>query len=297
VRPHVETLEDRVNPAPLAVTPRHAPVIHHRPAVPAAAPRLAAGPRPHHHRRPPPGRRGWTLLAPMPLAPMPLAPLPFVPLPLVPLPLAPPPPAPAPAPVVVKHYLNPFGEGPGAASGWAPSPGQPVTLTVDASALPAADIPSLQAALQTLSSVAPGRLTLVLVHDPAGANITVGMASPSDAARFPTVGAWTTPSVEPTPRGTVDGMPYYRLTHVATQIFPTFSWWTDPSSPVPAGSGQVDLRSIFEHELGHAVGLGHAQDYQGVNDDGLSVMAPSLNTGQSRWAYGPDEAAVLDTLY
>jgi hypothetical protein len=198
---------------------------------------------------------------------------------------------------VVKHYLNPFGGGPAAAAGWDPSPGQPVTVTVDASALPAADVPSLQAALQTLSSVAPGRLTLVLVNDPSRADITVGTASPGDAASHPTVGAWTTPTVDPTPHGTVDGIPYYRLIHVAIQIFPTFRWWTDPSTPVPAGINQVDLRSIFEHELGHAVGLDHAPDYQGVNDDGLSVMAPSINAGQARWAYGPDEAATLDTLY
>jgi hypothetical protein len=273
VRPQVEALEDRVNPAPLAAIPRHAPVIHHRPAVPArAAHRLAAGLRSHHHRRPPPGHRGWTLLAPVPVAPAATA-------------------------IVVKHYLNPFGPRSVAACGWAPSPGQPVTVTVDASALPAADVPSLRAALQTLSSAAPGRLSLVLVNNPAGADITVGLASLSDADRFPTAAAWTLPSVESTPRGTVDGMPYYRLSHVAIQISPTFSWWTDPSTPVPTGSSQIDLRSIFEYELGHAVGLDHDTDYQGVNDDGLSVMAPTLNPGQSRWAYGPSEVAVLDTLY
>lgn len=62
------------------------------------------------------------------------------------------------------------------------------------------------------------------------------------------------------------------------------NWSTNPNSQ------QIDLESVFIHEVGHLLGLGHSQVAQ-------AIMFPSISYGVQKRTLQPDDIAGIQALY
>ena len=82
-------------------------------------------------------------------------------------------------------------------------------------------------------------------------------------------------------------------------IIEGWNWYAGSSQDGPGiTAGEYDYQTVVTHELAHAVGLFHdVASYGALNDDGHSVMYPSLDSGQVRRQFSAHDIAWLDHVY
>ena len=217
--------------------------------------------------------------------------------PAVPPALLPPtPPVPRTAPPLAQGapfrdtYLDPMGDGKSVESWSAPGRPAKVSIFLDPSSLTSDEVARLRDAVATLDGLNTG-MTLVQTSSPNAQIVVEGKAASPDGLTL----AETTPLIG-TRLGTFpNGKKDYQLTHVEIDVYQNLAWWFGPTGP-PAGSWLFDFRSTMEHELGHAVGLGHDTATYPVND-GFDVMNPVAAPGVARWTYSANDVRELKYLY
>jgi hypothetical protein len=210
-----------------------------------------------------------------------------------PPPVAPPPAAPPPAnpvPAFQDTYEDPIGDGKSMESWSAPGRAARVSIFFDPNSLSADEVARLQDAVAALDGLHTG-ITLVPTSSPNAQIVVEGKGGVPGgqilADTIPTTGARI---------GTfANGKKDYQITHVEIDVLQNMSWWLG-ANPAPAGSGLYDFRSTMEHELGHAVGLGHDAASYPVND-GYDVMNADLPPGVARWTYSANDVRELTYLY
>lgn len=79
----------------------------------------------------------------------------------------------------------------------------------------------------------------------------------------------------------------YQITYSQNLLNSSYTWYTDGTMNVP--NGQVDVRTIITHEMGHMLGLDHSCSYSGA------VMCVSYYV--SKWYPSYDEWAGIDAMY
>jgi hypothetical protein len=189
--------------------------------------------------------------------------------------------------------LDLFGNGTAAAS-WAPL-GKPAveTVFIDPS-LTAGEKAGVLRAMTAINSLGTGIL-LLETSSQEGASIAVDVS----AAVPPADLAWTQPGIVSAPVVTLpDGEQLYRMTHAVVQVNSHWSQWWTGASPAADFTGLVDFQTVMEHELGHAIGLGHdSGTYPGTNADGHSPMFPGTEFGVIRRQFSPNDVGELNLLY
>jgi hypothetical protein len=74
--------------------------------------------------------------------------------------------------------------------------------------------------------------------------------------------------------------------------------WTWSDGPGSPGSGEIDLQGVAAHELGHGLGLGHAQSsFCSGGCNNRSTMCPSYCNGVSERTIATDDANGLQAIY
>jgi hypothetical protein len=206
------------------------------------------------------------------------------------LPPAPPQVIPGGPPPYGDTFLDPAADG-NSVESWS-APGRPVTVSVylDPSTLTADEQARLEDAIATLNALHTG-LTLFVTSNPNAEIYVIGRGASPDGLTL----AQTTPTIGPVLGTLSDGKQVWQLTHAELDIYQDMPWWFGPTAP-PAGSYLFDFRSTMEHELGHAVGLGHDSASYPVND-GYDVMNPVAGPGVARWTYSGNDVRELDMLY
>jgi hypothetical protein len=125
----------------------------------------------------------------------------------------------------------------------------------------------------------PGNTTDIHIHNGAidGAGGTLGQASITYDSGH---GSESYP----------DGTPWHLILDVDITMDTGETWFTGAGNP-PAG--QFDYWSVVLHEIGHALGLGHADSGTEPN----SVMLPTISSGTSRRTLTAEDKQVILTLY
>jgi len=79
-------------------------------------------------------------------------------------------------------------------------------------------------------------------------------------------------------------------------VCPEWTWADGPGSPA---GGQIDIQGVMAHELGHALGLGHAQsNFCTGSCTNRSTMCPVIcSNGVSERDLAPDDAGGLQSIY
>jgi hypothetical protein len=119
------------------------------------------------------------------------------------------------------------------------------------------------------ATLAPYGVTITEVSDPAAANVTLHMDTTSAVG------------------GYADGVLGCTTDGGAITLIAGWDWYAG-SDAGAIGAGQYDFETVVEHELGHALGLGHSSD-------ATSVMYATLASGTVRRALAAADLNVPDT--
>lgn len=74
------------------------------------------------------------------------------------------------------------------------------------------------------------------------------------------------------------------ITEADINFNPAYSWSSNPTS------GQYDIQSVFTHELGHALGLGHSSNSS-------AVMQATIGDGVKRRTISNDDILGIEDIY